>query len=92
MALSEQLGISCPQFYELLITFSYLRNRSETLQIASCLGSEQDQSAIKFALKLLELDFESAAGLVMQTLKIAGVGCADEHVILRKKIWDVVFV
>jgi hypothetical protein len=92
MLLSEKLEISCLQFYELLLAFSYSRNRSETLQIASCLGNENDQSAIKLALKLLELDFESAATLVMQTLKMAEIGCVDEHIILRKKIWDVVFL
>jgi hypothetical protein len=91
MGLSENLNVPCLPFYEWLIAFSYSMNKSELLQIASCLGDEKDQSTIKLALKLLDLDIESAAKLVAQTLKTIEIGRANEHVILRKKIWGAVY-
>ena len=90
MKLCEVLRIECLEFYELLVAFSYLRKCEETLLIASCLGIESDQSAIKLTSELLNLSSEQAIPLAMQVLRDAGVYSRNEEVELRDKLQSVV--
>ena len=90
MKLCEALRVECLEFYELLIAFSYLRNRGETLLISACLGVESDQSAIKLASELLSLSVEQAVVLATRVLCDAGVGWVNTDVGLRDKLQSVV--
>ena len=92
MKLCEILQVKCSEFYEQVVAFSYLRKREETILVASCLGMESDQSAIKLASELLSLGSEQAAALSARVLRDAGIGCMSEDVELRNKLQSVVSV
>ena len=90
MKLCEVLQVRCLEFYEQVVAFSYLKKREETILVASCLGVEGDQSAIKLASELLSIGCEQAASLSARVLRDAGVGYMNEDIELRNKLQSVV--
>ena len=90
MKLCEVLQITCLEFYEQVVAFTYLRKKEEAILVASCLGAENDQSAIKLASELLNLSSEQSMPLVARVLFDAGVGRTSEDVELRNKLQNVV--
>ena len=92
MKLCEVLQIECLEFYEQVVAFSYLKNKGETLLIASCLGIESDQSAIKLASKMLSVSYEQATALAARVLRDAQISSVSEDIELRSKLQSVVSV
>ena len=90
MKLCEVLQIKCLEFYEQIVAFTYLREKEEAILVASCLGAESDQSAIKLASALRNLNSEQSAPLVARVLFDAGIGRMSEDIELRNKLQNVV--
>ena len=90
MKLCEVLQIKCLEFYEQIVAFAYLRKKEEAILVASCLGIESDQSAIKLASELLNLSSEQSVPLAKRVLDDAGINHANEDIELRNKLQNVV--
>ena len=92
MRFYEVLNIKCLEIYEQIVAFSYLRKKEETILVASCLGAENDQGAIKLASELLNLSSEQATALSVRVLRDAGIGCMSEDIELKNKLQSVVSI
>ena len=90
MKLCEALQVKCLEFYEQVVAFTFLRKKEETISVASCLGAESDQSAIKLASELLNLNHEQSMPLVARVLLDAGIDSTNEDIELRNKLQCVV--
>lgn len=88
--ISRSLGLNCSQRCELLLSYAYLKDKSNIIAYAHCLVNDDRQAAIRLAKHLKEIPENEAQKLIAKTFKNSNFKIPENPQNILEKIKSII--